>query len=161
MGQDESRASPASQSTDHSIPSSKSTEIASTSLFSVLVGIWSAHDCSEVDENSDPWLISVDTSVFTTFYFGVLTNRDEVLAGRDYPNFQFLFRSSWGLSRRDLGIYNHLLRNGVWSHKPYDRDDPAKRVGLRPDFLLTLVRDSTASHGRTASHHRFHHRQSC
>lgn len=74
-------------------------------------------------------LMSADTSVFTTFYFGAITNKEAVTRGAA-PHFQFLFRSSWGLSRPNLGRYNSFLRHGKWTHKPFDKNDREKRVGL-------------------------------
>lgn len=111
-----------------STPLSRSIMTASTSLCSVLVGTWSALECSEVNVTGSFRLTAVDTSVFTTFYFGVLTNKEEVLARREYPNIQYLFRSSWGLSRKELCEYNSNMRSRRWDYKPYDRNDPAKRV---------------------------------
>lgn len=113
---------------NRSTPSSRIMATALTSWSSELAGIWSVPVCFEVRCGEDAGLMPVDTSVFTTFYFGVLTNKEAVLSRRERPHFQFLFRSSWGLSRKDLGVYNYSMRLGRWSHKPYDRDDPAKRV---------------------------------
>lgn len=118
--------------TDHSTPSSNTLVIPLTLSSSVPVGIQSALVCFEVCTVGDSRLTAVDTSVFTTFYIGVLTNRDSVLAKTDNPNYQFLFRSSWGLTRQELGRYNALLHRGEWAFKPYDRDDPTKRVRVEP-----------------------------
>lgn len=77
------------------------------------------------------WLVAhttVDTSVFTTFYLGALTNRDEVHSRHAVPRFEILFRVSYGMSRDQLEVYNENLRLGRWANKPYDRDDPYKRV---------------------------------
>lgn len=139
MGQDESGSAPRSSWCWLSLStiSSKSTETVSTLSFSARAGIWIALGCSEVIARVDVELMPVDTSVFTTFYFGVLINKDRVLSHRERPEIQYLFRSSWGLTRRDLGIYNYAMRLDRWSHKPYDRDDPRKRV--RRELLLGLA----------------------
>jgi hypothetical protein len=71
---------------------------------------------------------TVDTSVFTTFYLGVLTNLERVKAKRETPHFEILFRASYGMDRSQLEIYNENIRMGRWSTKPFDRDDPLKRV---------------------------------
>lgn len=72
----------------------------------------------------------VDTSVFTTFYLGVLTNREAVYQRRHAPHFEILFRVSYGLNRDQLELYNDQLRLGRWASKPFDKDDPWKRVSL-------------------------------
>lgn len=115
--------------TEISTPLSNITMTPSILSSSVLAGIRSVHDSFEVCIHGDLRLMAVDTSVFTTFYIGVLTNRDRVLAKTDNPHYQFLFRSSWGLTRQELGQYNAFMHKGEWDFKPYDRDDPAKRVG--------------------------------
>ena len=70
----------------------------------------------------------VDTSVFTTFYIGVLRNGDNVRARREIPHFDILFRASYGMERDQLEIYNNNIRHGRWKSKQYDKDDPLKRV---------------------------------
>jgi DNA ligase-4 len=70
----------------------------------------------------------VDTSVFTTFYIGVLTNHDRVKARIETPHFEFLFRASYGMDRSQLEVYNENVRMGRWRSKPFDRDDPFKKV---------------------------------
>ncbi|KAL1408220.1 hypothetical protein Q8F55_005026 [Vanrija albida] len=72
--------------------------------------------------------LRVDTSVFTTFYLGVLTNREAVFQRRHTPHFEILFRVSYGLNRDQLEQYNDQLRLGRWASKPFDKDDPWKRV---------------------------------
>ncbi|WOO77589.1 DNA ligase 1 [Vanrija pseudolonga] len=76
--------------------------------------------------------LRVDTSVFTTFYLGVLTNREDVYKRRHAPYFEILFRVSYGLNRDQLELYNDQLRLGRWASKPFDKDDPWKRrlIGL-------------------------------
>lgn len=71
---------------------------------------------------------SADTSVFTTFYVGVLTNREKVKSKRETPNFEILFRASYGMDRKQLEVYNENIRLGRWRTKPFDKDDPLKRV---------------------------------
>jgi DNA ligase-4 len=39
-----------------------------------------------------------------------------------------LFRASYGPTREQLEVYNENLRLGRWPSKPFDRDDPFKRV---------------------------------
>lgn len=75
-------------------------------------------------------LTPVDTSVYTTFYFGVLTNREAIRVHREVPHFEILFRASYGASRDQLEIYNENLRLGRWGSKPFDKDDQWKRVGM-------------------------------
>lgn len=70
----------------------------------------------------------MDTSVFTSFYIGTLINGDAVLTQRVLPKFEILFRASYGLSRDQLEIYNENLRLARWRTKPFDKDDPYKRV---------------------------------
>jgi DNA ligase-4 len=76
--------------------------------------------------------VTVDTSVFTTFFLGVLTNLEKVKAKRETPHFEILFRASYGMDRTQLEIYNENIRMGRWSTKPFDRDDPLKRVCQAP-----------------------------
>ena len=73
-------------------------------------------------------LTAVNTSVFTTFYLGTLTNADRVKARREVPRFDILFLASFGLDRGQLEVYNENIRLGRWATKPFDRDDPFKRV---------------------------------
>jgi len=85
---------------------------------------------------------TVDTSVFTTFYLGVLTNLDQVKAKIETPHFEFLFRASYGMDRSQIEVYNENIRMGRWRSKPFDRDDPLKRVRLV--FCLADGADGTA-----------------
>ncbi len=77
----------------------------------------------------------VDTSVFTTFYVGVLTNLPQVQSRKQTPHFEFLFRVSYGMSRDQLEIYNQNIRYGRWKTKSFDRDDPFKQVNHGPHRL--------------------------
>lgn len=70
----------------------------------------------------------VDTSVFTTFYLGVLRNHEQVKSRVETPHFEMLFRASYGVDRGQLEVYNENIRHGSWASKPYDKDDPLKRV---------------------------------
>nr|XP_018260181.1 uncharacterized protein I303_07098 [Kwoniella dejecticola CBS 10117]OBR82339.1 hypothetical protein I303_07098 [Kwoniella dejecticola CBS 10117] len=71
--------------------------------------------------------LRVDTSVFTTFYLGVLTNAARVTSRKELPHFEILFRVSYGPDRTQLEYYNECLRYGRWGNKPFDKDDPFKR----------------------------------
>lgn len=71
----------------------------------------------------------VDTSVFTTFYIGSLTNSERVKSRKEAPHFEILFRASYGMTRDQLEVYNEYIRHGRWRSKAYDRDDPFKKVG--------------------------------
>lgn len=73
-------------------------------------------------------VIIVDTSVFTTFYVGVLTNAERVKSRCETPHFEILFRVSYGCSRDELEVYNENIRLGRWKNKPFDKDDALKRV---------------------------------
>jgi DNA ligase-4 len=73
-------------------------------------------------------ILTVNTSVLTTFYLGVLTNLDQVKARIETPHFEILFRASYGMDRSQLEVYNENIRMGRWRSKPFDRDDPLKRV---------------------------------
>lgn len=88
---------------------------------------------------------TVDTSVFTTFYLGVLTNLDQVKAKIETPHFEILFRASYGMDRSQLKVYNENIRMGRWRSKPFDRDDPLKRV--RHVFCLADGADDIAITG--------------
>ena len=70
----------------------------------------------------------VDTSVFTTFYLGVITNLDRARSRTETPHFEILFRVSYGIDRNQLEVYNDNIRHGRWASKPYDKDDPFKKV---------------------------------
>jgi DNA ligase-4 len=70
----------------------------------------------------------VDTSVFTSFYLGVLTNQAAVRAKIETPHFEILFKVSYGLDRDVLEDINGSLRHGRWRTKNYDKDDKFKRV---------------------------------
>ena len=72
--------------------------------------------------------LRVDTSVITTFYVGVLVNQDRVKARAEAPHFEILFRVSYGADRDMLEVWNANVRLGRWGSRPYDRDDPFKRV---------------------------------
>ncbi|WRT69581.1 uncharacterized protein IL334_006570 [Kwoniella shivajii] len=82
--------------------------------------------------------LRVDTSVFTTFYLGVLTNSARVTSHRETPHFEILFRVSYGPDRAQLEYYNECIRHGRWSSKPFDKDDPFKRrlLGLSWNYTL-------------------------
>ncbi|WVQ96118.1 hypothetical protein IAU59_003220 [Kwoniella sp. CBS 9459] len=82
--------------------------------------------------------LRVDTSVFTTFYIGVLTNSERVKTKREMPNFEILFRASYGLDRSALEVYNGEIRHGRWASKSYDKDDPFKRrlLGLSWTYIM-------------------------
>lgn len=73
----------------------------------------------------------VDTSVFTTFYVGALTNAERVKSRCETPHFEILFRVSYGCSRSELEAYNENIRLGRWKNKPFDKDDPFKRVSQK------------------------------
>lgn len=83
----------------------------------------------------------VDTSVFTTFYIGVLTNQARVKAKMETTHFEILFRASYGLDRHVLEVINENIRHERWKTKPYDRDDPFKEVS-RGNMCLQLNTDS-------------------
>ncbi|WWD20194.1 hypothetical protein CI109_104670 [Kwoniella shandongensis] len=87
--------------------------------------------------------LRVDTSVFTTFYIGVLTNSERVKNRREMPHFEILFRSSYGLDRSQLEVYNEYIRHGRWASKPFDKDDPFKRRLLGLSWTYTLQRGMT------------------
>ncbi|WWC65954.1 uncharacterized protein I303_108576 [Kwoniella dejecticola CBS 10117] len=82
--------------------------------------------------------LRVDTSVFTTFYLGVLTNAARVTSRKELPHFEILFRVSYGPDRTQLEYYNECLRYGRWGNKPFDKDDPFKRrlIGLSWTYTL-------------------------
>lgn len=79
----------------------------------------------------------VDTSVFTTFYIGTLTNREGVTKHRQVPHFEVLFLASYGVTREQLEVYNENIRLARWGSKPFDKDDRWKRVGLTRMLQLT------------------------
>lgn len=72
--------------------------------------------------------LRVDTSVYTTWYMGVLMNRDKVRKGREGPQFEIISRVSYGSSRQELELWNQNIRHGRWGTKPFDKDDPYKKV---------------------------------
>ncbi|OCF77906.1 hypothetical protein I204_01909 [Kwoniella mangroviensis CBS 8886] len=80
--------------------------------------------------------LRVDTSVFTTFYLGVLTNPTRITSHREVPHFEILFRVSYGPDRTKLEYYNSCLRHGRWGSKPFDKDDLFKRVSLSWTYTL-------------------------
>jgi DNA ligase-4 len=80
--------------------------------------------------------LRVDTSVYTTFYIGTLTNTERVRSRTETPHFEILFRASYGPSRDELEIYNEKIRHGRWGSKPYDRDDPSKRVSTLKVLMI-------------------------
>ncbi|ORY34864.1 hypothetical protein BCR39DRAFT_515200 [Naematelia encephala] len=82
--------------------------------------------------------LRVDTSVYTTFYVGTLSNAEQVKARKQTPHFEIVFRASYGMSRDQLEVYNEAIRHGRWSSKPYDRDDPFKKrlIGLSWTFSM-------------------------
>ncbi|KAK4687112.1 hypothetical protein P7C73_g2995, partial [Tremellales sp. Uapishka_1] len=82
--------------------------------------------------------LRVDTSVFTTFYMGVLTNQERVTARAEVPHFEILFRVSYGMDRSQLEIINENIRHGRWKSKPFDKDDPFKQrlLGLSWTYKL-------------------------
>ncbi|WVF68578.1 hypothetical protein IAT40_003347 [Kwoniella sp. CBS 6097] len=87
--------------------------------------------------------LRVDTSVFTTFYIGVLTNAERVKTKRETPNFEVLFRASYGLDRSALEVYNENIRHGRWASKSFDKDDPFKRRLLGLSWTYTMPRGMT------------------
>jgi DNA ligase-4 len=72
--------------------------------------------------------LRVDTSVLTSWYVGVLVNGPQVRARAEAPHFEVLFRVAYGPSRAELEEYNANVRMGRWGTRPFDRDDPMKRV---------------------------------
>nr|XP_019043413.1 hypothetical protein I302_07990 [Kwoniella bestiolae CBS 10118]OCF22343.1 hypothetical protein I302_07990 [Kwoniella bestiolae CBS 10118] len=80
--------------------------------------------------------LRVDTSVFTTFYLGVCTNPTRISSHKELPHFEVLFRVSYGPDRTQLEYYNECLRHGRWGSKPFDKDDPFKRVRLSWTYTL-------------------------
>jgi DNA ligase-4 len=72
--------------------------------------------------------LRVDTSVFTTWYLGVLTNGDRVRKRLESPHFDVVSRVSYGSSRDELELWNSNIRMGRWGTKPYDKNDPLNRV---------------------------------
>lgn len=125
-------------------------------------GSATAHACAS------PLTGLVDTSVFTTFYIGVLTNREAVKAKRETPHFEILFRASYGMDRGQLEVYNENIRLGRWRSKPFDKDDPLKRVcpasirQMKPAVLYTDPGCSVswAYRGHTTSHEVCHSHRS-
>ncbi|OCF46055.1 hypothetical protein I317_00143 [Kwoniella heveanensis CBS 569] len=97
--------------------------------------------------------LRVDTSVFTTFYIGVLTNGENVKVKREVPNFEALFRVSYGLDRSALEVYNENIHHGRWSTKSYDKDDPFKRhaTGDEPTIGVVSITLMCGSDGRRVS----------
>ncbi|WWC92925.1 uncharacterized protein L201_007888 [Kwoniella dendrophila CBS 6074] len=87
--------------------------------------------------------LRVDTSVFTTFYLGVLTNSSRVTSHRELPHFEILFRVSYGPDRIQLEYYNECLRHGRWGSKPFDKDDPFKRRLIGLSWTYTLQKGMT------------------
>ncbi|KAK8849569.1 hypothetical protein IAR55_004904 [Kwoniella newhampshirensis] len=87
--------------------------------------------------------LRVDTSVFTTFYIGALTNCDKAKSRTEMPHFEILFKASYGLDRSQLEVYNDCIRHGRWGSKPFDRDDPFKRRLLGLSWTYTLQRGMT------------------
>lgn len=83
-------------------------------------------------------LTAVDTSVFTTFYIGTLTNREGVTKHRQVPHFEVLFPTSYGMTREHLEVYNENVRLRRWRTKPFDRDDKWKRVGVEVAVLTPI-----------------------
>jgi len=64
-----------------------------------------------------------------------------VKAKLETPHFEFLFRASYGMDRDHLEVHNENIRHGRWRSKPFDRDDPLKRVSpVLPIRLHTLTR---------------------
>lgn len=98
-------------------------------------------------------IIPVDTSVITTFYIGVLTNRNKVKSRLETPHFEILFRASYGMDRSQLEVYNENIRLGRWRTKAFDKDDPLKRVcptsasptHLNPFIPVMLVKGTGTS----------------
>ncbi|GMK53687.1 hypothetical protein CspeluHIS016_0102730 [Cutaneotrichosporon spelunceum] len=90
--------------------------------------------------------LRVDTSVYTTFYVGTLTNREGVTKHRQVPHFEFLFAVSYGMTRDQLELYNANIRLRRWATKPFDRDDKWKR-----SQLMTAVRAALAAIAKNIS----------
>ncbi|WVQ79314.1 hypothetical protein IAT38_001411 [Cryptococcus sp. DSM 104549] len=82
--------------------------------------------------------LRVDTSVFTTFYIGTLTNPEGVKSKGETPHFEILFRASYGLDRSQLEVVNESIRLGRWKSKAFDKDDPFKRRLLGLSWTYTL-----------------------
>ncbi|EIW71652.1 hypothetical protein TREMEDRAFT_73368 [Tremella mesenterica DSM 1558] len=82
--------------------------------------------------------LRVDTSVFTTFYIGTLTDSDKVKRREEIPHFEILFRASYGPNRDTLEIYNEAIRHGRWKTKSYDKDDRLKRAS-RISYIIRLL----------------------
>lgn len=74
--------------------------------------------------------LRVDTSVFTTWYVGVLINGDKVRKRLEKPIFEAVNRVSYGPNREALSLWNAKIRHGEWGTKPYDKDDTRKSVFL-------------------------------
>lgn len=87
--------------------------------------------------------LRVDTSVFTTFYVGVLTNAERVKSRCETPHFEILFRVSYGCSRDELEVYNENIRLGRWKNKPFDKDDALKRRLIGLSWTYSLQRGMT------------------
>ncbi|OWZ42708.1 hypothetical protein C351_03239 [Cryptococcus neoformans c8] len=87
--------------------------------------------------------LQVDTSVFTTFYVGVLTNAERVKSRCETPHFEILFRVSYGCSRDELEVYNENIRLGRWKNKPFDKDDVLKRRLIGLSWTYSLQRGMT------------------
>ena len=83
--------------------------------------------------------LRVDISVLTTFYIGVLTNHDRVVARVETPHFEILFKASYGLDRDALEMVNDKIRHGRWRTKPYDKDDTFRRVRVVYRELKTVL----------------------
>jgi len=66
-----------------------------------------------------------------------------VKAKLETPHFELLFRASYGMDRDHLEVYNENIRHGRWRSKPFDRDDPLKRVS--PVLLIRLHTNASAT----------------
>ncbi|WVQ75063.1 hypothetical protein IAR50_004672 [Cryptococcus sp. DSM 104548] len=107
--------------------------------------------------------LRVDTSVFTTFYLGVLDSHTppkpskptkptelSALAGQhaqNLPHIRILFAVSYGLSRDMLEYYNALIRMERWKSRPFDKDDPLKKrcMGLSYNYTFETSMSSLPS----------------
>ncbi|KAL0249990.1 hypothetical protein I308_103293 [Cryptococcus tetragattii IND107] len=87
--------------------------------------------------------LRVDTSVFTTFYVGALTNAERAKSRCETPHFEILFPVSYGCCRSELEAYNENIRLGRWKNKPFDKDDPFKRRLIGLSWTYSLQRGMT------------------
>jgi DNA ligase-4 len=65
--------------------------------------------------------------------------------------FEILFRASYGATREQLEVYNDNIRHGRWRSKPFDRDDPFKRVGVFTTLRVVQLHHSGSRNWRESA----------